>query len=288
MRRFAMALAVMLPALSSGCVSKLFYYPTDKLYQTPDMQGLTYEQVFFPSRDGTVLNGWFVHAATNPALGTILHFHGNAQNLSAHFSFVDWLPREGFNVFLFDYRGYGFSEGEPSRRGVYEDGLAAWNHLMTRTDIDTNRVVLLGQSLGGANAIALAGREDLPGLRAVVAESPFSSYRRITREKMGQMPIVALFSWPLSYLLLTDAYNPEDVADGISPVPLLLIHGTSDRVVPSWHSRRILERAKDPRILWTIDGGGHTEAFMKYGAIYRPMLVKFLEDVLADATDEAP
>lgn len=274
--------------LSTGCVSRMFYHPTRETYQTPDAQGLAYEQVFFPSADGTQLHGWFIHAATNPVLGTVIHFHGNAQNLSAHVSFVDWLPRYGFNLFVFDYRGYGLSDGEPSRKGVYRDSRAAWDYVVSRSDIDTNRIVLLGQSLGGANALALAGREELPGLRAVVADSAFSSYRRIAREKMGQMPIVALFSWPFSYLMLTDAYNPEDVVDGISPVPVLLIRGTNDRIVPPWHSRRLFDRAKDPKLMWTVDGGNHTDALMKFGDVYRPLLVEYLKDVLKDREGEAP
>jgi cephalosporin-C deacetylase-like acetyl esterase len=78
----------------------LFYYPDSRVYSTPAGAGLPYQDVWFTSRDGTKLHGWFIPAASQgPALGTVVHFHGNAQNMTAHVSFVSWLPAEGFNVF---------------------------------------------------------------------------------------------------------------------------------------------------------------------------------------------
>lgn len=106
--------------LSSGCASRFLYYPDHRVYQTPQRKGLRCEEVNFVSHDGTALTGWFV-PATGKAIGTVIHFHGNAQNMTAHFSFVDWLPEEGFNVFTFDYRGYGRSAGAPERQGVFDD-----------------------------------------------------------------------------------------------------------------------------------------------------------------------
>jgi hypothetical protein len=117
------ALLIML-ALSSGCASLYLYYPDHQIYQTPEQVGLKFEEINFTSRDGTPLTGWFV-PAKGKVIGTVIHFHGNAQNMTAHFSFVDWLPPEGFNVFMFDYRGYGRSGGSPQRQGIHEDCVAA-------------------------------------------------------------------------------------------------------------------------------------------------------------------
>lgn len=121
--------------LFSGCASRMLYYPTPNEYGNPSVAGLRYEKVTFASKDGTPLSGWFI-PAIGKAKGTVIHFHGNAQNMTAHFSFVAWLPREGFNVFVFDYRGYGTSPGTPSRQGVYEDSCAALQYLRSRPDID--------------------------------------------------------------------------------------------------------------------------------------------------------
>ena len=108
--------------------------------------------------------GWWV-PAVGDAQGTVIHFHGKGRNMTAHIGFVHWLAKEGFNLFVFDYRGYGQSAGRPQHRGVYQDGVAAIRYVQSRTDVDPDRIVILGQSLGGGGAIAVMGHEDFPGVR---------------------------------------------------------------------------------------------------------------------------
>jgi uncharacterized protein len=271
-----------LALLSTGCVGRFLYYPDRAVYQTPSENNLKYEVVSFRSADGTALSGWFV-PASHAALGTIIHFHGNAQNMSAHFAFVDWLPAEGFNLFVFDYRGYGRSQGRPNRQGVYEDGLAAVEYVRRRPDVDPDRLVLFGQSLGGANALAVIGERRCPGVKAVVIESAFFSYRSVVRDKIGAMPVIGTMRWPLSLVATGNSHSPGAVVKNIAPVPLLLIHGTADRVIPYHHATWLLERAREPKTLWTVEGADHTEAFMRYGDVYRPRLVGFLRAALAQA-----
>ena len=127
----------------------------------------------------------------------MIHFHGNAQNMTAHFGFVSWLPALGFNLFVFDYRGYGTSAGTPNRRGVYEDSLAALDYIAARPDIDHNRLLVLGQSLGGANAVAAVGSRPIAGIRAVVVDSAFAAYQDIVRDKMAAIPLLSFFRTPL-------------------------------------------------------------------------------------------
>ena len=250
-------------ALSAGCANHLFYRPDSHLYQTPTDSGLAYEDVTFESEDGTKLNGWFV-PALGRAEGTVIHFHGNAQNMSSHFTYVKWLPNKGFNVFLFDYRGYGKSEGRPGRRGVYEDSVAAIRYVQSRPDVDPDRLLIFGQSLGGANAIAAVGNNDFDGVRAVAVEGTFYSYRKIVRDKLAQVPIISWLRWPLSFVLAGDSYSPSRVVDDISPTPLLFIHGTSDRVIPAKHSALLYERANDPKELWLLKYGRHIGAFSNF------------------------
>ena len=184
MQRLLLLLHCALMALTMGCANSVFYQPDKKVYKIPAQYGMKFEDVTFHSKDGTKLHGWFVPAAGD-AIATVIHFHGNGQNMSAFLGAVMWLPTEGFNVFCFDYRGYGKSEGKPGRQGVYEDSVAAIEYVKTRTDIDQTKLLVLGQSLGGANAIVAVAKNDFDGIRAVVSECTFFSYRSIARDKIG-------------------------------------------------------------------------------------------------------
>ena len=147
----------------------------------------------FKAGDGTRLHGWFLPAAGR-ALGTILFLHGNAENVSTHIMSVRWLPARGFNVFLLDYRGYGASAGVPTQAGVQDDVDSALRTLLARPDVDPDRVVVFGQSLGGAIAVLSRGAFRLPQhIRALVVESAFASYRQIAREKLADFWL----TWPL-------------------------------------------------------------------------------------------
>jgi len=140
----------------------MFYYPDREEYDSPERVGLAYEHVFFNSADGTKLSGWFIPAkgvvSPHDAKGTVIHMHGNAQNMTAHWSFAEFVPGRGYNLFTFDYRGYGDSDPvRPGPQGVFEDSVAALDYLRARTDIDTGKLFVFGQSLGGMLAIASAG-----------------------------------------------------------------------------------------------------------------------------------
>ena len=192
----ALFLITFFAIILSGCANSLFYYPDKKIYSNPSHKNLVYEDVFFYSKDGTKLHGWFfpskIQQARSAPVGTVIHFHGNAQNLTAHVSFVDWLPASNFNLFTFDYRGYGRSDGTPNRRGIYEDCIAAIRYIQTRKDIDQGRLFILGQSLGGVNALAVLGKNTFSGIRAIAVDSAFYSYRRIVKDKIAAIPIIGL------------------------------------------------------------------------------------------------
>lgn len=262
-----------------GCVSGMFYHPDRTVYDSPDRHGLKFEEVTFPSRDGTRLTGWFI-PAVGPPRGTVVHFHGNAQNMTSHFSFVSWLPAQGFNLFVFDYRGYGKSEGRPERQGLFEDSMAALEYVAGRPGIDHSRLLVLGQSLGGANAIAALGSRPFVGIRAVAIDSAFVSYRSIVRDKIGGMPFLSFFRAPLSHLLIGDSLSPDAVVARIAPIPLLIIHGTHDTVVPHSHGQRLFQLAGEPKQFWSIPGGEHTDAFADPASTYRQQLVDFFNQAL--------
>ena len=269
--RTSILLAVLGVAASCfGVLDKLFYCPDRTEYSTPSRDGLAYEEVEFTSEDGTVLSGWFI-PALGEAKGTVIHFHGNAQNMSAHFSFVSWLPKNGYNLFVFDYRGYGNSKGNVSREGVYEDAVAAVKTIKTRTDIDQNKLILFGQSIGGANVLAVAGSNEFEGVVGVVAESAFASYKGVAFDHAGILK-------PAALVLIGNKYSPKRAVHNIAPTPLILIHGTADQVVPYDHAEKLFEAAGEPKELWTIPNGRHTDALGRHRAEYIPRLLKLFNE----------
>ncbi|QSI33141.1 alpha/beta fold hydrolase [Variovorax sp. RKNM96] len=267
------------PLFLSGCVQSMFYYPDRVRYETPDALGLRYESVQFQSADGTRLTGWFIPAVgrQNPknAKGTVVHFHGNAQNMSTHWRFVAWLPKQDYNVFVFDYRGYGESEGKPEPKGVFEDSSAALNYVRSRGDVDPQRLFVFGQSLGGTNAIAAVGSGNRAGVKAAAIESTFYSYASIANDKLSG-----------AGLLVSDDYAASKYVAAISPIPLLLIHGTADGVIPHAHSQRLLTDARAPKRLIEVPGAGHLEPMSapRFGATYQRALTDFFDAAMRSPT----
>ena len=249
-------------ALLSGCTG-LFFHPHSYLMDTPEKHGLTHQSEFFQSADGTTLNAWFLPAKTkdnSKAKATILFLHGNAENISTHFRNIAWLPAEGYNVLALDYRGYGASDGAPNLTGMLADLDAAMRHLLTHKNVDPNKIVVLGQSLGGPLAVYYVAHSAYrANIRAAVIDSAFSDYRRIAREKLASSYLTWLFQW-LPWIVINNDYAPADSIAGISPIPLLLIHGDKDTVVPPHHSQHLFEKAGEPKELWIIPGAGHIQS----------------------------
>ena len=285
--RFLFLLALCgLPLLLTGCANGMFYFPDHVDYEPRLVTPVVHNEVWIKTSDGLSINGWWLPAQTSveqpAAKATVVFLHGNAQNLTAHVAYVDWLPAAGYNVLIVDYRGYGRSPGQPSRQGVLDDARAAYFFAHDHPGVNPEKMILFGQSLGGANALTLAGRERLPGLKAVVADSAFSNYGRIAREKMAQIPVLVWLLWPFSPLIVSSGLSPDRTVDKIAPTPLLLIAGDHDEVVPPSHSERLYQMAGNPRQLWMIQGAGHTEAFGRFRAIMMPPLLQFLDDALND------
>jgi hypothetical protein len=151
--------------------------------------------------------------------------------------------------------------------------------VLARKDVDPDRVVVLGQSLGGAIAIYnVAHSPYRRHIRALVVESAFASYRQITREKLADFWLTWPLQWPLSWTV-SDEYNPSVAVAGVSPIPLLIIHGDRDSIVPVDHGKRLFELAQEPKQLWIVSGGGHIQAFQHQS--YRDRFVNYLMAVLS-------
>ena len=259
-------LALLAALVASGCTGA-FFHPDRTLVQSPDRVGVRYEPVTLRAADGVELVAWFM-PATGKTHATVLFLHGNAENISTHFMNVAWMPAEGFNVLALDYRGYGGSAGTPSLPGMQLDIDAALAALLARPDVDARHIVLFGQSLGGALAIHYGARGAHRGaVRAVVAESAFADYRTIASEKLAASVLTWPFQW-LPALVVDNDYSPLASIGAVSPLPLLLIHGEADAIVPPHHAQRLYETARQPKELWLLPGVGHIQS-MRDAALRR-------------------
>ncbi len=271
----------------TGCMERLFYHPSPGP-ATPPAHLRDVESVYFDSADGTRLHGWFIPArglATAaravpplplppgegrvsegdspgrgegaievPSAPTILHVHGNAGNVESHVGFTEHLPAAGFNLFIFDYRGYGQSAGTPRRRGpLIADTHAALDALLTRDDLDPARLGLYGQSLGGS--IALNVMADRPELRVAVIESAFASWRLMAANAVGGDPPNPL-ARALAAILIKDDRRPDEAIARVGR-PILILHGTADSIIPVSHGRRLAEASGGHAELIELPGGDH-------------------------------
>ncbi len=205
---------------------------------------LQFEDAWFQSDDGTKLHGWFCEHPQPRAI--VLFAHGNAGNLSHRANVLGHLQSLGLSVMIFDYRGYGRSEGRPHEDGVLADARAAHNWLANRVGCEHQDIVLLGRSLGGAIAVDLAAES---GARALVLENTFSS-----------LPDVAAvhFPWvPVRWMLRTQFDSASKI--GRYGGPLLQSHGTADEIVPFEFGQRLFEMAKGPKKFIEFPGHQHND-----------------------------
>jgi hypothetical protein len=242
-------------------LNSLLFFPGREVLATPARAGLAYEDKVIDTEDGEQLHAWWVPARAGSAGAHVLLCHGNAGNVGDRVMHAALLCGVGLDVLLFDYRGYGRSTGRPSERGTYRDARAARMALIARAEVDPARVIYLGESLGGAVALALA-LEHPPG--GVVLMSTFTSVRDMARR---HYPIVPPAVVPDAYPSLRRM--PELRA------PLLLLHGDRDEVVPLFHAEALFEAAPEPKQLHVIDGVGHNDLVTLAGEQWASAIARF-------------
>ena len=265
----------------AGC-TQLFFQPLKEHVYDPQKAGFAYEDVAFEAADGTRLHGWFF-PARGERIGSILFLHGNAENISTHFAGIVWATEGGFDAFVIDYRGYGRSEGLPNLDGLHQDAAAGVDALLTRPGIAPEEIVVFGQSLGGSIALTATARHPKKDRFAgLVIEGAFSSYRGIAREKLNDFWLTWPLQWPIS-LTIDGRYDPKAAAAAIAPLPLLVVHGQKDVVVPPHHGEALFEAALEPRAIWRPDEAGHIAAFNSLSM--RERLLDHLTTLIAASAD---
>jgi uncharacterized protein len=235
------------------------------------------EDVWLNTSDNVRLHGWYLASRTKPATATVIYFHGNGGNISD----VGWigenLTARGFDVLLFDYRGYGRSEGDvEGENELYKDGDAAYEYVVNERGVRPERLVLYGQSLGTTVAVDLASRRSCG---ALILESGLSSAADMA---------AAVFPW-LPRRLSSLGKNRFDSVRKLAQVkaPVLITHGDPDPVIPVEQGRKLYEAANEPKKLLIFPGAGHN-VHGSVGEQYLNLTAKFIEDVVTRGTGSIP
>lgn len=256
--------------LLSGC-SSLLYYPDRMLHHEPAKLGLKPEEVFFTSKAGPKLFAWYFRNRVSPKpKGVVVQFHGNGENLSSHYLSLAWVLDHGYDLLAFDYQGYGRSEGSPSPEGTVKDGEAALELARSRSSAP---LLVYGQSLGGAIALrtVIESKGRIP-VKAVVVEGSFASYQGMARDVMSRAVVTWPFQW-MAWIVMSDAHAPDPVLSELSPVPLLVMHGTLDATVPVKFGKELFERAPEPKRFVEVPEGKHLDLhFLENGRWHQPVL----------------
>ncbi|MEK6710702.1 MAG: alpha/beta hydrolase [Nitrospinota bacterium] len=238
------------------------YHPHYGLEITPARYGAPYEDVEFRAADGVRLHGWYTPPvrADGPVL---LWSHGNAGNISHRSENIAWLRREtGMGVFIYDYRGYGRSEGKPSEAGLYADARAAYAWLRER--VEPGRIVFFGRSLGAAVAVRIAAEG--AQARGLILESPFESLAALGEKIFPFLPV----RWMLRQEYDNVKWLPR------AKLPVLILHGDADEIVPLSQGRRVFELASPPKRFHLIRGAGHNNTYLVGGPAYWAAWREFL------------
>ncbi|HLD63367.1 MAG TPA: alpha/beta hydrolase, partial [Candidatus Peribacteraceae bacterium] len=249
--------------------SRLVFYPEvdREVAATPALAGLQYEDIHLKTVDGIGLHGWYIPAAQ--PRGTVLFLHGNAGNISHRLDSIEMFHRLGYSTLIFDYRGYGNSGGKPTEQGTYRDAEAAWRYLTEQRHIPSCRIVLFGESLGGAVAAWLAAREK-PA--ALVIASGFTSVPDLGQQLYPYLPV----RW-----LARIRYDTREYLRAVT-APVLIAHSPEDDIIPFEHGRALFAAANPPKQFLEL-AGGHNDGFI----FMRESWVRVLGDFLGEQMDMA-
>jgi uncharacterized protein len=245
---------------------QLIYYPAAALDLTPEALGMAFEDVAIDVEQDVKLHGWFIKSAKQPAAATVLFSHGNAGNIADRVDRIRTWKTLGVDVLLYDYRGFGRSTGEPDEEGTYRDGRAAYDYLLKTRGVDPARLVLMGESLGCAISIQLALDRKAAGL---VLEAPFASIPHMA---------AAIYPFLPAKLFVRTKYDNLAKIPQVK-MPVLVVQGTQDEVIPVDQGRLVFEAAPQPKKFLSVEGAHHNDVYVVGGDRYLRELASFIESL---------
>lgn len=270
------AAALSLLLVLGGC-SSLLFYPSDDVAITPAKAKLEYRDVTITTADGEKLAGWWLPAKAGvPVKGTVLHLHGNGGNMAWHLGGTFWLPAQGYQVLMLDYRGYGHSTGAASLPEVYGDIDAAFAWLDKSPEVQGKPLILLGQSLGGAMGVHYLAEhpQRVTQLSAIVLDGVPASYRDVARHMLAD----AWLTWPLQVPLswaVPDGDSAVRAMPRLTGAPVLFFHSIDDTIVPLDNGLSLYKAARPPKV-FQLTRGRHVETFGE--PTFREVMLRFLDD----------
>ncbi|MDP8216203.1 MAG: alpha/beta hydrolase [Candidatus Kaelpia imicola] len=238
------------------------YFPVREIFTSPEIIGLPYQEIYFQTVDNKRLNSWFI--PNDEAKFTVIFCHGNAGNISHRIEKIGLLHKLGLNIFIFDYRGYGKSQGSPCEPGLYKDAVAAYSYLVKERRISEDNIILYGESLGGAIAINLAHRVRV---RALITEGTFTSIRDMAKITYPFLP----------YFIFSSSFNSISKIREVKCLKLI-IHSIDDEIVPFYLGERLSDAAKSPKKFLKIRGF-HNTAFLDSEEQFVEGIKVFLDDL---------
>jgi alpha-beta hydrolase superfamily lysophospholipase len=244
--------------LVCGCNGTRFIFSAKKdMVATPAEMGLDFDEVWFNTTDGVQLHGWLIPGP--PGSPLVIFFHGNSANITHFVDLLQYINEMGFSAFIFDYRGFGKSHGQLKREeDLYIDGRGAIDYLKKK-GWQPSQMIYYGHSLGAAVSLQM-GLETPPA--AAVLESPFTS-----------MADIAWHTAPVTYALIgwwaIDAeFDNLNKIKNLS-VPLVILQGAEDKIVPPKMALRLYKQAREPKMIYFIPNGGHNNLFQVGGKKYK-------------------
>ncbi len=232
--------------------NKTPFVPSKEIYATPEDFQLDYEDININLGKGIIIKAWLIHRKNNDKEGPyILFCHGNAGNISHRLPIAKTLSEKGFNVMLFDYRGYGESTGKPSEKGIYEDTLAVYNYMVNNKKIHPSKINLIGISLGCNAALYLAQREKINTITII---APITSAKEVART----IPLYYIFSFFLESNFLNNKIFVEKIK-----IPILIAHSKDDEIVPYDMGKKLFEICPSKNKKFITLSGGHNEDYFE-------------------------
>lgn len=259
-------------------VENLFFYPDSKDYGCyPKAKGVSFQDINFRSFDGTKLHGWFVRCNQDIPEGTLVHFHGNAANITNHWSFVAWATAQNLDVVIFDYRGYGQSEGQPSFQGMIEDCRSLFMLIDKADFIRLHHFIILGQSLGGFLSLAALCQEDLLNIYGFIADSTFFSIKSIIKSKISFLG--DFLSESIANNLSDKQINIKDKLPQLI-FPKLVIHSKRDPVVNYKLGKELYNQFSSPKEIILTNSSQHLSFFLDRPSQHWSKVMTFIKDSL--------
>lgn len=259
------------PVVAMPLYDKMLFFPT-KQFETDfdNLAGFAKEDSTFTSANGSKLHAWYIPVPHSR--GTVIINHGNAGNISYRVPLMELFLKQKLSVLAYDYQGYGKSEGTPSIDHVCEDGLAAYDFLTKECGVESKKIIVYGESLGGGVASYIAANRKV---EAIILQSAFSSLPHIARLKMPLMRFYPNFFFPKNCMDSASLLSVEHA-------PLLIVHGENDTIIPVSEAHKLFDAAVEPRKLVTIENANHNDMYgSQYEASLSSAIVDFLQTIAA-------